>query len=208
MIAPPPMIRRRPRAGVVLRLRGRALALALALPLAGCASGPDTTFDLSPAPFGKAVRAPRGQVAVNEPVATSPADSDRIVVRPTPDTLATIKGARWAERLPRLVQTRLLQSFENARLLRFVSRPDGRVVAQYSLNTEIRRFDLDLARGEAVVEISAKLVEEGVGRIAAAKIFSARLLVAGEDGPSAAVALDAALSDVMGQIVVWTAGRV
>jgi cholesterol transport system auxiliary component len=202
------MIRRRLRAGVVLRLRGRALALAMALPLAGCASGPDTTFDLSAAPFAKAVRAPRGQVAVSEPVATAPADSDRIVVRPTPDTLATIKGAQWAERLPRLVQTRLLQSFENARLLRHVSRPDGRVVAQYSLNTEIRRFDLDLARGEAVVEMSAKLVEEGVGSIAAAKIFSARVTVASEDGPSAAIALDAALSDVMGQIVVWTAGRV
>ena len=110
------------------------------------------------------------------------------------------------ERLPRLLQTRLLQSFENARLLRFVSRPDGRVVAQYSLNTEIRRFDMDLSRGEAVVEISVKLVEEGAGRIAAAKIFNARAPVAGDD--AAPAALDAALGEVMGQIVLWTAGRV
>jgi hypothetical protein len=114
------------------------------------------------------LRAMGAQVAVTEPVATAPVDTDRIVVRPTPDTIATLKGAQWTDRLPRLIQTRLLQSFENARLLRFVSRPDGRVVAQFSLNTEIRRFDMDLSRSEAVVEISVKLVEEGAGRIAAA----------------------------------------
>jgi cholesterol transport system auxiliary component len=200
------MIRRRLRAGVVLR-RGAA-ALALVLPLAGCASGPPTTFDLSAVPGDRRPRAMGAQVAVTEPVATAPVDTDRIVVRPTPDTVALLKGAQWTERLPRLIQTRLLQSFENARLLRFVSRPDGRVVAQYSLNTEIRRFDMDLSRGEAVVEISVKLVEEGAGRIAAAKIFTAHAPGAADDGPSAAAALDAALGDVMGQIVMWTAGRV
>jgi cholesterol transport system auxiliary component len=199
------MIRRRLRAGVVLR-RGAA-ALALVLPLAGCASGPPATFDLSAVPGDRRPRAMGAQVAVTEPVATAPVDTDRIVVRPTPDTVALLKGAQWTERLPRLIQTRLLQSFENARLLRFVSRPDGRVVAQYSLNTEIRRFDVDLSHGEAVVEISVKLVEEGAGRIAAAKIFTARTPCAAEDGPTAAAALDAALRDVMSQIVMWTAGR-
>ncbi len=137
----------------------------------------------------------------------APTDSDRIVVRPTSDTVATLRGAQWAERLPRLLQTRLLQSFENARLLRFVGRPDGRFVAQFSLNTEIRRFDVDLSQGEAVVEISVKLVEEGAGHVVAAKIFSAKRPVAGDDGSSAAAALDGALGDVMGEIVVWTAGR-
>ena len=200
----PPMIRRRLRAGVVLRM-GLA-AMALALPLAGCANAPSATFDLSAVAAPKPARALGAQVVVHEPVATAPVDSDRIVVRPTPDTIATLKGAQWTERLPRLLQTRLLQSFENARLLRFVSRPDGRVVAQFSLNTEIRRFDMDLSRGEAVVEMSVKLVEEGAGRIAAAKIFSARVPAASDD--AAPAALDAALGEVMGQIVLWIAGRV
>jgi cholesterol transport system auxiliary component len=181
-------------------------AMALALPLAACATAPSATFDLSAVAASRPARALGAQVVVNEPVATAPVDSDRIVVRPTPDTIATLKGAQWTERLPRLIQTRLLQSFENARLLRFVSRPDGRVVAAFSLNTEIRRFDTDLSRSEAVVEISVKLVEEGAGRIAAAKIFSARAPVAADD--AAPAALDAALGEVMGRIVVWTAGRI
>lgn len=206
MIPFPPMIRHRLRAGVVLR--AGAAALALVLPLSGCASGPPATFDLSAAIAKRPLRALGAQVAVTEPVATAPVDTDRIVVRPTPDTIATLKGTQWTDRLPRLIQTRLLQSFENARLLRFVSRPDGRVVAQFSLNTEIRRFDMDLSRSEAVVEISVKLVEEGAGRIAAAKIFSVRAPGGADDGASSAAALDAALGDVMGQIVMWTAGRV
>lgn len=199
-----PLIRRRRCAGVVLRMA----AMALALGLAGCVSRPEATFDLSAAPAARPLRAMGGQVAVREPVATAPADSDRIVVRPTPDTRATFQGVQWAERLPHLVQTRLLQSFENAALTRFVSRADGRIVAQYVLHTEIRRFDVDLNRREAVVEISVRLVEEAGGRIVAAKLFSARLAPAGEDGPSAAAALDAALGEVMGEIVGWTAARV
>ena len=206
MIPFPPMIRHRLRVGAVLRVGSAALALAL--PLAGCGSAPSATFDLSAATSARPVRALGAQVVVTEPVATAPVDTDRIVVRPTPDTIATLSGAQWTERLPRLIQTRLLQSFENARLLRFVSRPDGRVVAQFSLNTEIRRFDLDLSRGEAVVEISAKLVEEGAGHIAAAKIFSARAPSGADDGAPSTAALDAALREVMGQIVSWTAGRV
>jgi cholesterol transport system auxiliary component len=58
------------------------------------------------------------------------------------------------------------------------------------------------------VEISVKLVEEGAGRIAAAKIFTARAPGGADDGASSVAALDAALGDVMGQIVMWTAGRV
>jgi len=201
-----PMVRHRLRAVAILRMA--ASVLMMALPLAGCASGAAVTFDLSARQSAKPLRAPVGQVVVTEPVATAPTDSDRIVVRPTPETVAVLPGVQWAEPLPRLVQTRLLQSFENARLSRSVSRPDGRVLAQYALTAEIRRFDMDASFGEAVVEISVKLVEQGSGRIVAAKLFSSRLSSVGVDGPSAALALDAALGDVMGQIVVWTAGRV
>ena len=186
----------------------RLAALALLLPLAGCASSPVETFDLTAAPASRSVRAARGQVVVSEPVATAPADSDRIVVRPGPESVATLKGAQWSERLPRLLQTRLVQSFENAHLLTSVGRPDAKITAQFSLNTEIRSFEMDVARGEAVVEISAKLVAESSGRIVAAQIFSARVPGSASDGPSAAAALDIALGQVMTQMVSWTAARI
>ena len=84
-----------------------------------------------------------------------------------------------------------MEQAETAKLLKMEEELRGKVIGQE----------------EAVVEISARLVEEGAGRIAAARVFAVRLPVAGEDGPAAAAALDAALGDVMGQIVLWTAGR-
>ncbi len=190
------------------RRLGFAFVSAVALTLAACGSSPVETFDLSSVTFSQPARAPRSQVVVTEPVATSPADSDRILIRPTPDTVATLKGAQWVERLPRLIQTRLIQSFENGRVLRAVTRPDSRISAQYELATEIRSFEIDVTRGLAVVELSVKLISQGSGRIGSAQIFSASVPASASDGLTASRALDQALGDVLHQIVIWTARQV
>jgi cholesterol transport system auxiliary component len=185
------------------------LALGLAASLGACASGGAVdTFDLTAATFSRPVRPPRGQVVVTEPLTLSPADSDRIVIRPTPATVATIKGAQWVERLPRLVQTRLIQSFENGRVLRAVTRPDARINAQYELNTEIRRFEIDLSGGQAVAEFSVKLISQSTGRIVAAQIFKATAPAPSDTGAVASHALDMALGEVLRRIVGWTATQV
>ena len=186
------------------------LAACVALPLSACGGGGGApeTFDLSAAsPVARPSRA-RGQLVIVEPVATSPVDSDRIVVRPSPDTVATLKGAQWSEPLPRLAQTRLLQTFENGHFLLAVGRPGSGVEARYSLVSEIRRFEIDVAAGEAVVEMSVKLVAADSGRIVAGKVFSARAPGSANSGAAAAAALDAALGGVMRDIVAWTASRV
>jgi cholesterol transport system auxiliary component len=104
-----------------------------------------------------------------------------------------------------LIQNRLIETFGNAHLLNAVGRPG--ILADYKLHTDIRRFELDAARRQAVVEISAQLMEKN-DRIAAGKIFSASAPAAGDDGASVAAALDSALGDVMRQIVLWTAPQI
>ena len=191
------------------RIRKGLQVVAVLATLCGCGSGAVLdSFDLSAATAVRVSRAPRGQLVVSEPVATSPTDSDRIVVRPTPDTVATLKGAQWIERLPRLLQTRLVQTFENARMLRSVGRPDTKIQADTSLSSEIRRFEIDVTSGEAVVEISIKLVSERNGRIIAARIFIARTAGSASDGGNATAALDSALGQVLRQIVAWSAASV
>ncbi|OJY02829.1 MAG: hypothetical protein BGP04_04950 [Rhizobiales bacterium 62-17] len=175
-----------------------------ALAVAACGGSPSATFDLSPA-SGATGRAGRGQLAVSEPVAISPFDSERIVVRAGAgaDQVAYLKGAQWTDRLPRLLQSRLVQTFENGRLLRAVGRSGDKIAADYSLTSEIRHFEIDVATSTAVVEISAKLVSEQTGRIRAARIFRAQVPGSAADGAQASVALDAALSQVMREIVRW-----
>ncbi|MBL8589510.1 MAG: membrane integrity-associated transporter subunit PqiC, partial [Methylobacteriaceae bacterium] len=165
---------RRRRAGA-RALRAAALAAALALGLAGCGGGPPPqTFDLAALPPGGATGRLRGQLIVTEPVATQALDSERIVVRPTPESVAYLTGAQWSDRLPKLIQTRIVQSLENARLLRSVGRPGDRIAADFLLDAELRRFEIEASGGEAAVEITVKLVAAGSGRIVAADVVSAR----------------------------------
>lgn len=186
----------------------RKIALAALLSgLAGCGGGSvPETFDLTaPAGFLSA-RVPRGQLVVAEPAATLPVDSDRIVIRTGPEAVAYLTGAQWADRLPRLVQTRLIVAFENARALKSVGRPG--LSADNNLTSEIRRFEVDVTTGEAIVELSVKLVGDKSGRIRAAKIFTARQ-PAPSKGPAAmAAALDLAMAICLREIVLWTAGQI
>jgi len=172
--------------------------------LAACSSAPLATYDLTPAE-GFAARAGRGQLAVLLPDATLPADSDRIVVRTNPQSVAYLAGAQWADKLPSLVQSRLIESFQNAHLLHAVGRPG--MLADASLQTSIRRFDLDAARGEATVEISAQILGQS-GRIIAGRLFSGTVPVASADSSAVASALDAALRQIMREIVIWTAPKI
>ncbi|MDQ6703214.1 MAG: ABC-type transport auxiliary lipoprotein family protein [Pseudomonadota bacterium] len=173
--------------------------------LAACSSAPVATYDLTPAGSGFAARAGRGQLAVLRPEATLPADSDRIVVRTNLQSVAYLSGAQWADKLPTLVQSRLIESFQNARLLRAVGRPG--MLADFSLQTSIRRFELDAARSEAVVEISAQILGPS-GRIVGGRLFAANVPAPSSDPAVVTSALDAALAQVMREIVIWTAPRI
>jgi cholesterol transport system auxiliary component len=187
--------------------RRQVAALALvALSLSGCASAPPPqTYDLSAIQPGGLAGKTRGQIEITEPVASAALDSTRLVVRSGPESIAYLTGAQWSARLPALVQTRLVQTFENAKLAHFVGRPGERFVADYALTSEIRRFEIDVEHGEAVVEIMARIVAETSGRIVAAQIFHAAVPTGVTDDGGPARALDQALGEVMRAIVRWTA---
>ena len=188
------------------RLRS-ALAVAAVLVAAGCASAPPETFDLSAASLPPAHKL-RAQIAVREPVASLDLDSQRILVRTGPETVAYLAGAQWSDRLPSLVQTRLVQTFQNAQLLQSVARAGSGPAADYSLELDIRAFELDVAAGQANVDIAAKIVGATSGRVLAAQIFRMRVPAAGSGGVEATKALNAALSAVMAQIVAFTAAQI
>lgn len=192
-----------------LSRRRPRLALALfVLGLAGCAGAPPETYDLTAPPVGLPVLRPHGQLVVSEPVASAALDSERIVVRPHADQVAYLTGAQWSDRLPALIQTRLIQTFENAKMIRSVGRPGDRLAANVTLESEIRSFEIDVEPHEASVEISAKLVAGLSGKVVAAEVFTARVPVSSASAATAAPALDAALGDVLKQIVAWASGHV
>ncbi len=185
------------------KARLTALMLVAGAMLAGCGGPTPTTFDLSaPSGFGK-VGGSRAVMVVAEPTAVQALDSDRVIVRDSSGALSFVGGAQWADRIPALVQARLIQTFENASRVAFVAAPGQRIQPDVQLNTNIRSFNIDAASGMAVVEITARIVGDQSGKIQRARLFSARVPAGAVDGAGATQALDRALSQVLIEIVRW-----
>lgn len=178
--------------------------LAAALALSACAGAVPTTYDLSaPRSETSGPLSARGQLIVAEPRAVQALDSERILVRETSGAISFLGGGQWSDRVPRLVQARLIQTFENVGRRAAVARPGERLVADYQLNTDIRSFQIAAATGTAEIEVSAQLVNDRTGRVAAARIFRASEPAGAVDAANAAAALDRALGRVLVEIVRW-----
>lgn len=181
------------------------VALALGLLLASCGGPVAETFDLSAA-RSAATQPLRARLRVSEPIADVDLDSDRILVRVAARRFATLAGARWSDRLPLVVQARLIQTFENARLPRKVG-DRAATSADYELDIEIRAFELDVTASKVRVDLAAKFVSVGDGRVAAAQIFAAEAPVGSTGAAEVAPALNRALSSVMTRIVAFASTR-
>jgi cholesterol transport system auxiliary component len=190
-------------------------AAALSLVVAACSSGgsPSTTYDLSSASFqldrsgagggSKVGKASAVRFAVVEPTALAALDAERVAVRQRDGSLAYLTGAQWADRMPKLVQVRLVRALEDAGRLTSVGRSSDRLVTQQALLIDIRRFEIDLTAGRsAVVELSVKRVDETSGRVLAAKVFSSDVPVEAQ-GAASSLALEEAFAQVAAEIIDW-----
>lgn len=171
--------------------------------------GPPTAYDLAAASdFPRRSGGARGQLVIVEPVALAPYDSEKIVVRPSPGEAAQLSDAQWEDRLPKLLQARILQSFENASRLRAVGRPADKITTDFVLLTDVRAFEISAADNTAVVEFAAKIVRERTGRIMAARVIRVTVPAASTQGAGAVAALNEAFAKVAKELVLWAARAV
>lgn len=194
---------------VWVAVRVSALGAALGAVLGGCAGGigakaPPPTYDLFAATeFPRGTGGGRGQLIVAEPTALSVLDTDKVMVRLAGGQTAQLADAQWEERLPKLLQARIVQSFENGHRLRAVGRPGDRLAADFQLVTDVRAFQISAESGTAEVEIAAKIVRERTGRIGPARIFKVSVPADSTEGPGAIAAINAAFNKAVTQMVVW-----
>ena len=186
-------------------------ALVLAFGLASCASAvPPDTFEIA-APIA-AQQAPgrtRSQILIPEPTALMTLNSDNIVVKPTPYSVEYLGNAQWSDKLPRMVQLRLLQAFENTGRIGAVGVPGQGLAIDYQLLLEIRKFEIHAdASPKAVVEISVKALNDRNGSVKRTKVFAAEIPIAGTTNANYVAALNNAYDQVSRQIVAWTLGLI
>ena len=198
----------------MISISRRFLLVSSALAISGCAAlpgggpAPLDTFDLQAVNVeSTAARRSRVQLLVAEPTALKTIDSENIVIRPTGATLEYLRGAQWADRLPRLVQAKLVEALQGSGRFGGVGKPGEGLAIDYQLLTEVRAFGIRLdGTPRAEVRLHVKLLNDRNGVVRAERTFSAEAAMNGTGNNAYVAALDRAFADVTRQIVGWTLG--
>lgn len=195
-----------------MRRRNTIATLAAGLILGGCAgSAPPTTFDLL-APRVSTLTAPKPakfQLVVNEPTAVRTLETDRIMVKPGPAQISYYKDAAWGDRLPRLIQARMVEAFENAGLIRAVGSRSDRLDADFELATEVRAFQVEIDNGQAQARtgLFVKVVDGDSGRVLASRGFESTSPTSATDVNEMVVSLNQSFDRLMQDVIPWVAAR-
>jgi cholesterol transport system auxiliary component len=148
------------------------------------------------------------QLLVDEPFAPAGLDKSRIALSRSPVSIDYFAASEWTDRAPLLVQTAILQSFENSRAITAIDRESVGLRADFILKTELRHFEAvyDSPDGppEIWVAVNVRLVNPTTRDVVAQTSFERRQLASANDVPSIVSAFDEALGGVMKEIVVWT----
>lgn len=166
-------------------------------------------YDLAAATdFPQVEKTIKAQLVVPDPSAIILFDTQKILIRNGGGVYSNVNNAQWSDNLPKLIQARIVQSFENARQISAVSRPLEQLTAAYRLELTIRSFQITLEPSpNAVVDLTARLVNDK-GEVAEARMFTASILAKSTEAPDAVAAFNQAFTQVAGQIVLWTVGAI
>lgn len=130
-------------------------------------------------------------------------DGNGIAVRRPGNRLDYLAGARWAEDVPALVQSALIESFQGSGRPRSVQGDAGRFRATHTLVIQVRRFDADYAGGGlpvATVALAATLGRASDRRVLASFTVSASENAAENRQSAVVAALDAAFARAAGEL--------
>ena len=187
------------------------IAVSVAM-LGGCGTliGGDAPriLDLSPkGTFDEGLPRVSWQLVVEEPSSAASVNTDRIAVRQGALEISYYVGYRWSDRAPAMIQTLLVESFENSGSITGVGRQAIGLVGDFLLKSELREFEVRAgADGQAtvLVRLVLKLVRQASGEIVASTVLERELPSSDDTAPAVAVAFDEALGKIMKRAVAWT----
>jgi len=186
--------------------------LGLALGLSGCASlltdPPKPLFQLTPkSTFAAGLPHMSGQLLIDQPLAPGGLDINRIALSRSPVSLDYFADGEWTDPAPRLVQTELLESFENSHAVTALDRETIGLSADFVLKSELRHFEAvyDSPNGppQVWVVLNVRLVKMPERKIIADQSFEARYPAGANNLRDIVLAFDEALGKVMKETVAW-----
>ncbi|MFC0245313.1 ABC-type transport auxiliary lipoprotein family protein [Falsochrobactrum ovis] len=180
----------------------------LAITIAGCGTTtPLDTFNLSaPQPAVSSANRKNLQLLVPPPTALKAIDSENIVVSSAPRSIEYLKGAQWGDRLTNIVQSRLVQAYENTGVFGGVGRPGDGLAINYQILTDLRSFGIQAygSGTSAVVELAVRLMNDKTGEVRATRIFRNEVPVSGGSNSDYVKAINTAFDRTLSEVVTWT----
>ncbi|MBT3788263.1 MAG: hypothetical protein HN725_01225 [Alphaproteobacteria bacterium] len=191
------------------------LLASLTLLLSACAGvlpggGPPPSFyTLSPkSSFSAEVPKVNWQLVVENPATSGALATQRIALTHDPVQIEYFGGARWTENAPQLVQTLLVESFENSNKIIAVGRQAIGLRSDFNLKSDLREFQAEYsAEGEPPtirVRVNSKIIRQPKRQIVASRTFERKVLAESTSMRDVVKAFDKALGKVLKRIVEWT----
>jgi cholesterol transport system auxiliary component len=147
------------------------------------------------------------QLAVEVPVSAASLNTGRIAIQMTPTSTDYYAKVAWTDRAPLMVQTRIVDSFENTRKIVAVARESIALRANYVLQPDLRNFEAMYFYGQppiVKVRIIAKLVRMPDRQIIGVASFERCVRARADKVPKVVDAFDQAVGSVIKRLVSWT----
>lgn len=194
-----------------LSLAGLGAAVLPACGIPSLRSPPPQLYTLTPkSTFSDGLPTVDWQLLVEPPAAAAGLDSLRIALQSTPLKLDYFANVAWTDRAPKMVQTLIVESFENSGGIVSVGRESIGLRANYVLKTELREFQAEYienglsAAPNVRVRMNAKLVEIPRRAIIAGENFEASTTAESNTLDAIVRAFDDALGKVLRRLVEWS----
>ncbi len=162
------------------------------------------TYDLrAPQNLGPAGKTLKGQLAIPEPTAVAMLETQRFLFSPAKD-YPGFADVIWADSIPKLLQARLIESFENYDIAHAPLRVADLGQTDFQLLIDVRRFRIS-TDSEPVAEIglSARIVDKN-GKVIVSRLFEDSQKFDKVEPPAAVAAFNDAFGRIAKEMIAWT----
>jgi phospholipid/cholesterol/gamma-HCH transport system substrate-binding protein len=161
------------------------------------------TFDLQALQNqGPAAKTIKGQWSMPEPTAVAMLETQRMLFSPASE-VPEFAEFLWADSIPKLLQAKLIESFENYDIAHAPLSSADVGQADFQLLINVRQFRVAMgAGGAAEIGLSARIVDKG-GKVIASRLFEESEKFDKVEPKAAVAAFDAAFGRIAKGMIGW-----
>ena len=134
--------------------------------------------------------------------------TDRMLIRPTPQTVAYLPDARWSDDVPRLLQSLLVQTLCGTGRIGYVGTPGSGPVPDVALLLRLDRFEVEAGQTlRAVLSFQATLLRDRDQRVIASRRFAGNTVLANDNAATVAAGFQALIGETLPATADWVLGQ-